>query len=378
MNKLATATIVTVLMLASQPLFAAARVAVAHFASFADSLEGTAVDIAVNGDVALEDVRFKDFTPYMEFAAGMYTIDILLAGTDTVAITDDFMLEDDNDYTLFAVGNGITQDLELWALLDNTDMPDMGNLNLRIVHAAPFAEDLAATEVSIRTDAGDVVNGLTGVPYGGESGFFQVPEGTYNLKIASNDGSVNYIDLLPADLPAGADVTVFAVGDGINQDLAVVALPVGELPTGTPVDNRANGMWTILNATGYGMTLLPMPNQNRLIGNWYQPDGNGDPTYFFFDSCQKDAESEVEGECATPGAFDGETATTALYQCLGGGMAMDDEVDCSIVGSIDWEILSCDDLIATVKTTGDDVGTAFDGRILTRSFPCTDPESAVN
>ena len=121
----------------------------------------------------------------------------------------------------------------------NTGTPADGNLNIRIVHAAPFAANLAATEVSIRTAGGDVVDGLVGVPYNAESGFFEVPATTYDLKVASNDGSVNYIDPLPVELPAGADVTVFAVGDGVNQPLGIIAFPVGELATRTPDDNRS-------------------------------------------------------------------------------------------------------------------------------------------
>ena len=364
MHKLFTALFVLFSLVASQPLFAAARVAVAHFAPFAQTLEGTAADIAVNGEVALSDVQFKDFTPYIDFEEGTYTIDVLVAGTDTVAISGEFMLMDGNDYTLYAVGNGITQDLELWALLDNTPAPDSGNLNLRIVHAAPFAADLDDTQVSIRTDGGDLVAGLTGVPYGVDSGFFQVPAGNYNLKVSSNDGSVNYIDILPVDLPEGLDITVFAVGDGINQELAIVALPVSELPTGMPVDNRTNGMWTIGEASGFGMTLNPMPAQNRLVGMWYQPDEIGYPTYFHFDS--------------GPAGFDGMMSTTNLYQCVGGSLDSSELVDCTIVGALDWNFIDCDDLMVNVRLGDDDVGTEYHGRNLTQAFECTDAETDSN
>jgi len=139
------------MLLVSQPAWSQARVAVAHFAPFADTLEGTAVDIAVNGAVALEGVQFKQFTDYLDFDAGDYTIEIFPVGATEAAISGEFTLMDNTDYTLLAVGNGITQDLDLLALGDNTDDPMTGNLNIRVVHAAPFAADLAATEVSIRT-----------------------------------------------------------------------------------------------------------------------------------------------------------------------------------------------------------------------------------
>lgn len=364
-----TATVSTAaLLLLSQPAFAAARVAVAHFAPFADTIDGTAVNIAVNGDVALENVKFKDFTDYLDFDAGTYTIDVIPVGATDPAITGEFTLEDGNDYTVYAVGNVIYQDLELRAMLDNTMDPASGNLNIRVVHAAPFAADLAATEVSIRTAGGDVVNGLVGVPYNVDSGFFEVPADTYDLKVSSNDGSVNYIDPLPAALPAGADVTIFAVGDGVNQPLGIIAFPVGELETRTPVDNRSNGMWEILEGSGTGFVFQPMPSQNRAVGTWYTYDMDGNPTFLTFDSCLNGMGGDM---CSTPGGFDGTMATTSLYTSEGGGPNEDDEVMTTMVGEIDFEILGCNDAMATVRIDGSDA-VMYTAKQLTRPFPCTD------
>ena len=176
MKKFGTALIATASIMASQSLFAQAQVTVAHFAPFADDIDSTAVDIAVNGDIALTGVKYKDFTGYLPFDAGVYTIDVYLAGlagaSDPI-ITGEFTLEDGFSYTLFATGNGVTQTPVLLALLDNVDVPNFGNLNVRVVHAAPFAANLEATEVSIRTAGGDVVNGLVGVPYGVDSSRFR-------------------------------------------------------------------------------------------------------------------------------------------------------------------------------------------------------------
>ena len=363
------------LLLASQSTWSAARVAVAHFAPFAEDIETTAVDIAVNGTVALNDVKFKDFTDYLEFEAGDYTIDVYLAGlsgSSDPVITGTFTLQDGFDYTLFASGNAVTQDLQLNALIDTVDVPNTGNLNIRVVHAAPFAADLAATEVSIRTAGGDVVNGLVGVPYGVDSGFFQIPAGNYDLKVASNDGSVNYIDPLPVDLPEGADITVFAVGDGINQPLGIIAFPVGELETRTPVDSRANGMWEILEGSGTGFVFQPMPAQNRAVGTWYTYDMDGNPTFLTFDSCDT-MPGDMNDVCMNPGGFDGTMATTALYTSTGGGPSEDDMVTTSKVGEIDFEILNCNEATATVRLDGSDPVT-YNAVQLTRPFPCVDAD----
>jgi len=374
MTKISATISTAALLLLTQSAFGAATVNVAHFAPFADTIDGTSVNIAINGETALTDVKFKDFTAApVELDAGTYTIDVIPSGATEPAISQQFTLVDGNNYFVYAVGNGTTQDLELRALLDNVDAPDAGNLNLRVVHAAPFAMDLAATEVSIRTAGGDVVNNLVGVPYNVDSGFFQVPEGTYDLKVASNDGSVNYIDPLPAPLPADADVTVFAVGDGINQPLGIIAFPVGELATRTPVDNRSNGMWEIVEGSGTGFVFMPMPLQNRVVGTWYTYDMDGNPTFLTFDSCLEQGMDMGVFTCSTPGAFDGITATTSLYTSTDGGSSEGDEVVTTKVGEIDFEILGCNDANATVTLDGADP-VMYTAKQLTRPFPCTDAE----
>jgi hypothetical protein len=332
------------------------------------------VNVVINGNTELEGVQFKQFTDYLELEAGDYTIDIIPVGATDPAITADFSLTDDTWYTVYAQGNGTMQPLELRAMVDNVDAPADGSLNIRVVHAAPFAMDPAATEVSIRTAGGAIVNDLQGVPYDVDSGFFQVPEGTYDLKVASNDGYTNYIDPAPAELPAGADITIFAVGDGVNQPLGIIAFPVGELPVRMPVDNRYNGMWGIQEGTGTGFVAQPMPQSNRLVGTWYTYDEMGDPTFLTFDSCQ---DSTVDDDglfvCGTPGAFSGMTATTGLWLSSGGGPSEDDIVTTDQVGTIDFEFIGCHDAIATVTLDGEDPQ-EYTAVNLTRPFPCVEAQ----
>jgi len=325
-------------MLASGSVFSAARVAVLHLAPFADSLDGTAVNIVINGNTTFTNVRFTDFVPYTELPAGSYKIDIVPVGATSPAMTATFNLSNGVDYSVFAIGNGSTQPLELTALVDDNRAPAAGNVKIRVVHAAPFAADLAATEVSIRTAGGDVVGGLVGVPYKANSGYLEVPAGTYDLKVASNDGSVNYIDPLPAAIPAGAIVTLFAIGDGINQDLGILAYPLGLLPLRDPVDNSANGWWGVQEGSGVGFILQPVPSQNRLVGTWYSYNFHGAPIFYTFDSGDAN--------------FDGLVAETTLYLSTGGGTQDGLVVKTEEVGSIKFEILGCFDAIATVTIGG--------------------------
>jgi hypothetical protein len=354
MNRTTAAMSTVLLMLGSTSAFAQAKVAVAHFAPFADTIDGTAVNISVNGTPveALQGVKFKDFTDYIDFAEGTYTIDVIPVGATEPAITGEFALTDGMSYTVYAAGDVINQPLVLNALVDDTTTPAEGNLNIRVIHAAPFAADLAATEVSIRMADGTVVNNLVGVPYGGNSQFFEVSAGTYDLKVASNNGSVNYIDPAPAALPAGANVTVYAVGDVVNQDLGIIAFPVGELATRMPVDNSTNGTWEIIEGSGTGFIFQPIPSQNRATGSWYTYDAEGGPIFFTFDSCMA-MDDMGTVTCSQPGGFADMMTTTDLYLNTGGGSSEEDTVVTTKVGEIDFEFDGCLFAEATVRLDGE-------------------------
>ena len=60
MNKLILGCLTAALLLTTQPLLAAARVAVLHLAPFASEIDDTAVDIYINGNLTFEGVKYKD------------------------------------------------------------------------------------------------------------------------------------------------------------------------------------------------------------------------------------------------------------------------------------------------------------------------------
>ena len=353
----------------SSVVWADARVQIVHAAPFADTVEGTSVSVTANGATVLEDFLFLDFTEYLVLPAGDYELAVIPTGAAEPAITASVTLESGVDYTVLAVGDGVNQELALWPLVD--EVPELGedDLALRVVHAAPFDADLAATEVSIRTAGGEVVAGLVGVPYFAQSGFFTVPAGMYDLKVASNDGQVNLIDPLAVPLPSGVALTIVAVGDGVNQPLGILALPVGPLETRAPVDNSVNGLWGSAAGGNEGFTLFPIPRQNRLVGHahTYAPDGSGAQLWVLIDSCASEVGSNV---CLTPGAFDGRHGSAAVYAFTGGVPGGDEPVPGGIIGFVEFEFTSC--LTATARLELED-GTEVNWDLdrLTLTVPCT-------
>ncbi len=330
------------------------RVQIVHAAPFADTLEGTSVTVTANGGTVLEEFLFKDFTEYLELPAGDYDLAVIPTGASDPAIEASVTLESGVDYTVIATGDGVNQPLALWPLVDNVDAPADGNLNIRVVHAAPFADSDEATEVSIRTAGGAVVNNLVGVPYFAQSGFFEIPAANYDLKVASNDGQTNLIDPVAADLPAGANVTVIAVGDGVNQPLGILALPVGELPVQLPVDNSVTGWWASRDTEREGFILQPIPAENRIVGTIYSWDtaGSGAQAWYTFD-----------------GVIAGTEATAEVQAFAGGDFLGTEPIEGMVIGSVDFEFLACDSILATL-TLDDGSEFVWDLARMTQTLPC--------
>lgn len=213
---------------------AAPRVRVAHLAPFADAVADTAVSITVNGDELLSDFKYADFSDYVTLdGPGDIDVAVLLNGSPVIEET--LTVSDDMDYTVAAIGDGVNQPLALWALVDDNSAPAAGQAHLRVAHAAPFAANLDDTRVDICTQAGGLVNGLAGVPFNVDSGFFPLPAGTYDLRIAAYNATTpcsgaTIIDPLPVTLAEGSISSVFAIGDAANQPPGLLALGAGLLP----------------------------------------------------------------------------------------------------------------------------------------------------
>jgi len=346
-----------------------ASVQIVHAAPFADSTAATSVTVAANDTVLLEDFRFKDFTDFLEIAAGDFTITVTPTGATEPAISADVTLEDGVEYTLLATGDGANQPLALLPLVNQTTPPGEGNLNLRVIHAAPFAADLAETEVSIRTAGGELINDLAGVPFGVASDFFALPAGTADVKVASPDGRVNLIDPLPVELPAGANISIVAIGDGVNQPLGILALPVGELALREPVDLSVTGWWGTSNSENEGLILQPIPAENRLVGTiyTYDPEGSGTSRWFTFDSC---SQQERRSGCPVPGNFDGIATTASVFELEGGQFGDGSSATGELAGELTVEFADCDSGVAALELFSGDVLT-WDIRKLVDTVACT-------
>lgn len=313
-------------LLTTAPLALATQVNVSHLAPFADTLEGTAVSVNVNGTEVLNGVQYQQSSGYLELTgAGVAPGNTLLEvfappGSSDPAISADVDLLADTDYTVVAIGDGTNQPLELLPLIDNNQSPAAGNAKLRLVHSAPFSDDQESTAVSVRFDDGELFAGLELFFYGSQTDYIEVPAGTYDLNVSNPEGTVRLIDLAPVTLNDGDIVTVFATGDAVNQALGFYALfgdgTGAPLPTEPPfntMNQGLNGAWVSPDVESQGFMIEVYPDLAFIFVAWYA-----------FDTTFPDMnETAVVGDpnqrwLTASGNYSGTSAELTLYNSSGG------------------------------------------------------------
>ena len=187
-----------------------ARVRVAHLSPDAPN-----VDVSVDGDAVLEDVPYGAVSDYLELAPGTYEVTIAAAGDpDTVAFEGDVEVPE-GDYTIAAIGelSEENQPFEPLVLEDDNSPVEDGMSRVRVVHASP---DAPAVDVTVgRTDTVLFEN----VSFG-ESGYTEVPEGSYLLCVRTTDreDEGDYVAGFDVDLAGGTVYTGFAAGYAAPED----------------------------------------------------------------------------------------------------------------------------------------------------------------
>ncbi|RLM53886.1 DUF4397 domain-containing protein [Halobellus sp. Atlit-31R] len=183
-----------------------AMVRVAHLSPNAPN-----VDVYVDGSAALEDVAFGAVSDYLDVPAGERQVEITAAGDpDTSVFSGPVTVEADTAYTVAAIGelgDEADEPFEPLILEDDNSDPGGDTARVRVVHASP---DAPAVDVTVAS-SGDAL--FDGVAYG-QSGYVEVPAGTYTLQIRGdtdgNDGDV--VASFDVELAGGEVYTAFAAG----------------------------------------------------------------------------------------------------------------------------------------------------------------------
>jgi hypothetical protein len=178
-----------------------ARVRVAHF-----SPDAPAVDILVNGNRVVTNLKYRQFSGYLSVPAGTYTVGVAPAGGEPIYTTE-LTVEAGQVATAWAnglLGGSGAQAFKVTPSIDREGEPaPVGEARVRVLHGSP---DAPAVDVFLEGEK--VVDGLV---FGQATDYLAVPAGTYNAQIRVA-GTETVVFEGPLTVEAEQAYTVAALG----------------------------------------------------------------------------------------------------------------------------------------------------------------------
>lgn len=172
------------------------------------------VDVHVDGDVAFEDVPFKQISEYAELSAESHDISVTPHGDDESVLDLTVELEADNAYSAFATG--MLDGVECTVFADDPgDIAD-DQTHVRFIHTSP---DAPAVNVQV-ADGGPTL--CEDISFRDESGYVAVDAGTYDLEVVVADSGDVALSLPEVEVTGGTAVSAIAVGQVDDGSLDAV------------------------------------------------------------------------------------------------------------------------------------------------------------
>lgn len=197
-----------------------AMATIGHFAPFAGTVAGTAVDIRVNGQVAFTNVVYGRFVPDVVIPSGDVFVEILTPAASAAAgevnnaviLSGTFTLGQMSEYVLFAIG-GANGWAPSFAAAEISQTVPAGKAFVTLGHLAPFAPTAVQTAVDICI-GGVPIPDLTNLQYPGVLANLPLDPGLYDLAIAvhGTNCTTEAIDVPPFRLREGDNFNAFAIG----------------------------------------------------------------------------------------------------------------------------------------------------------------------
>lgn len=216
----------------------AVRVRVAHLAPF-DGSNAASIAVHVDGAAVGGTMAYGGHSDYVSLPTGEgdHLIEVLRDGAVVLSQTSAFV---DGDTSVIVIGDEAQVPLGVLVLSENLGEPGVGRAGLRITHIAAIGTTIDATKVDVCSQTGEVFNGsATGLRYTRTTSYRLLPIGDYDLKITrTNAGGACagpvVIDPPVITLTEGTRTTLYLVGDGTNQTLAVFTFADGLIGDDNP------------------------------------------------------------------------------------------------------------------------------------------------
>ena len=172
------------------------------------SPDAPAVDVWLDGKMAFQGLRFKEYTDYTQVPPGNHTLQIVVSGTTNAVLGGPVNLEAGSIYTFMPAGR--LSGLRLISLGDVIQPPSTDTVNVRVVHGAATAP---AVDIYVSTPFAPLpaTPVLSNVPFTASSDYLSIPAGNYQARVAVAGTKNIAINSGRVALPGGAVRTVVAL-----------------------------------------------------------------------------------------------------------------------------------------------------------------------
>jgi len=195
------------------------------------SPDAPAVDIYLDGAIAVEGLEFGAFTGWVAVPAGEHQVQVAAAGSDpsTAVIDATVELTGDAAYHIAATGHlaDITPQIYQVNLAPFAASGDP-MARVRVIHTSP---DAPAVDIAVK--GGDVL--ISNLAFPDASDALDVPAGAYDLEVRPAGTTDVALDLPGVNLESGMVYDVFAIGQMGDGSLTVLVVPSTTVaPMATP------------------------------------------------------------------------------------------------------------------------------------------------
>ena len=171
------------------------------------SPDAPAVDIYINGGLIFKNIKFKDFTEYVQLSMGQYKMEVYPVGQmDKPVLAQNIQVPEKQVITIAAAGN--FEDLQLIPYIEgNADGLAMNQSRVRVIHLSPDAP-----EVDVLINGQIVFNNIG---FMDATDYIKVVSGTYNI-VVNLAGTNDTILTFSLQLNSQKVYTVYVVGNPPN------------------------------------------------------------------------------------------------------------------------------------------------------------------
>ncbi len=163
-----------------------------------------AVDVYADDNLIVDNLSYKEISPYIPVPSDNYNIKVYPAGTmENPVIDTEFYIPPNTVFNVAAVGT--LPDISLYPITEPAVAQESGNACVRFIHLSP---DAPAVDITLEDDT----MLFTNIVYEGISNYICAPAGTYTFKVLPT-GSKDTVLTVP-DLKLGQNMyyTIYAVG----------------------------------------------------------------------------------------------------------------------------------------------------------------------